>query len=403
MILYSYIAVFLMFLVSGTVFASMMHASTFMFLFFFFSLFYAKKNNVIFGRKEFFFLFIYSIYLFANCLFVGDYETTSFNTVIGYVLLATGTLCVMQSIEYDKFRYIYLNIATFIAFTSAILFLLQQSNLIPLKIETTPGGVRFLMFLFNNFGWGLPFDRLAGPYWEPGAFQIVLNYALIMYLNEICSFKFSVPYGKIKLAIIIIALLLTQSTAGYINLFVFAVLTILNMKLTRRTIPKYICIGIALLVACFYLMTSETYTSKMAQKGEKDTSYEIRKNDNMAMLQMSVEKPIWGYGINSFEFRSRGKSLGNSTSSNGLLAVSSQLGCPFLLFIILSLYIKLRKFYPQKTFLVLIILLMLQATEVFIFFPIALIFVFAKIKKEKISQGNRQYLEKSMSKNNENL
>ena len=402
MTFYSYIAVFLMFLVSGTVLGSMLHASVFIYIFFIYSIFFAFKSKIKYGHKELIFFGIYSLCLLCSCLFVGEYESNSFNMVIGFLLLATGALNIMQSIDYNKFRYIYLNIATFIAFTSIILFLLQQQNLIPLHIEEK-AGVRYLMFLYNNFGWDYPFDRLAGPYWEPGAFQIILNYVLIMYFNEICNFSFSVPYGKLKILIIIAALLMTQSTAGYINLFILIVITVLNMKMTKKTFMKAIFIGIALIAAAFFLLSSETYTEKMSQKGSDNTSYEIRKMDNLAMLQMTMERPILGYGINSPAFRNRGKHLGNITSSNGLLALSSQLGCIFLLFFCLALYSRLKKFYPQKRFLVFFLLLMLQATEVFVFFPIAFIFFFAKIKMDKISQENQYELENSIPEGNNNI
>ena len=166
---------------------------------------------------------------------------------------------------------------------------------------------------------------------------------------------------------------------------------------------KAIFIGIALIAAAFFLLSSETYTEKMSQKGSDKTSYEIRKMDNLAMLQMTMERPILGYGINSPAFRNRGKHLGNITSSNGLLALSSQLGCIFLLFFCLALYSRLKKFYPQKRFLVFFLLLMLQATEVFVFLPIAFIFFFAKIKMDKISQENQYELENSIPEGNNNI
>lgn len=378
-----YVAISLMFLVSGSVWGSILNGSRFIVIFFLFSIFYAYKNGVSFKEKEVFYLSVYALCLLINCAFIGD--SSSFNLVFGYLLLAMGALCILQSIEFDKFRYLYLNIAAFIALTSVVLYFFQQQNLIPLQLVSSPDRkTRYLMFLFNNFGWGHPFNRLAGPYWEPGAFQIVLNYALILYYNEISHLKFTVAKGKIKLAIIVIAILLTESTAGYINLLVISVMTIINMKVTKKSFIKYICISIGLVIASFFLLASDTYVDKFSQKGQKNSSYEIRRMDNLAMLQMTFEEPFCGYGLQSSQFRSRGKSLGNSTSSNGLLYISSQMGLLFLLFMILAEYNRLKEFYPQRTFLILILLLLFQATEVFIFFPISFIFFFAKSPQKEL-------------------
>lgn len=379
--LYSYIAIFLMFLVSGTVFCSMLHTSAFYLIFIAFSFFYAKISHIKLRRNDFIYFIVYSLWLLASSLYVGEFQSSSFNMVLGYLIMATGTFCILQSIDYNKFRYIFLNIAAFIALTSTILYLLQQQNLIPLTLVHGNKNDQYLMFLFNNFGWGYPFDRLAGPYWEPGAFQIVLNYAVILYFNELCHFKFNVKNGKKKMAIIVLALILTKSTAGYINLAILTVVIMANMKITKRTFIKSVFAGIFFITASFFMLSSDTYREKMAQKGEKGTSYEIRKDDNLALLTMSLEKPILGYGINSPEFISRGKTLGNTTSSNGLLALSSQLGCIFLALYIFIFYRKLKIFFPKKTLLVLFLLLLLQATEVFIFFPLAFIFFFAKPPK----------------------
>lgn len=56
-------------------------------------------------------------------------------------------------------------------------------------VHTERSGRYFLMIAFHNFGWGWLFHRLAGIYWEPGAYQIILNSVLLLYFKEITSLE----------------------------------------------------------------------------------------------------------------------------------------------------------------------------------------------------------------------
>jgi hypothetical protein len=139
---------------------------------------------------------------------------------------------------------------------------------------------------------------------------------------------------------------------------------------------KYVGIVGLLAVAGMFMLNSDAVQHKMAQKGRDGSSYEIRQADNLAMLTMTMEKPIVGYGLLSNEFRQRGRDLGNLTSSNGLLSISSQMGIPFFVCILIALYSSLKKFFPKNTFLEELVVLSLHSTEVFFYFPISFFFLF---------------------------
>lgn len=374
--IHDYIGVSLLFLLSGTVFGFMLHAAVFVFLFFIFSVFYFFKKKYSFNQKVFFYYLSYILWLSFSYFWVGGHASYDFKFFIVYLALATGSLLILQSIEYERFKKIYLNIAAFIAFTSVILFLLHLYNLIPIEYVFKPGTQKpYMMFAFNNFGWFVSFKRCAGPYWEPGAFQIVLNYALVLYFEEISKLKISRNDG-LKILCVTTAIIMTQSTAGFINLIILALIIIVNIKVKKRQLFKYICAGIVLISFSGILLSSDTIQKKFFQKGYEGTSYEVRQSDNLAMLQMTYEKPFVGYGLVSNEFRHRGNTLGNITSSNGLLVITSQLGIPFFICIIIALYSSLKRYFPNKTPLFLLLILLLQTTEVFFYFPISFLFLF---------------------------
>lgn len=373
---HDYLGVSLLFLLSGTVFGFMLHAAAFVFLFFIFSVFYFFKKKYALNQKAFFYYICYVLWLSISYFWLGGHASSDFKFFIVYLILATGSLLILQSIEYERFKKIYLNIAAFIAFTSIILFLLHLYNMIPIEHVYKPGAQKpYMMFAFNNFGWFVSFKRCAGPYWEPGAFQIVLNYALVLYFKEISKLQVNRKDG-IKILCVITAIIMTQSTAGFINLIILALIIMINSKVEKRQLFKYICAGIALISFSGILLSSDTIQKKFFQKGYEGTSYEVRQSDNLAMLQMTYEKPLVGYGLVSNEFRQRGNILGNTTSSNGLLVITSQLGIPFFICIIIALYSSLKRYFPNKTPLFLLLVLLLQSTEVFFYFPISFLFLF---------------------------
>lgn len=377
---WDYIAVALVCFVSGSVSGFILNPAIFVPLFFVFALVFAKIRGTRFSKKALKIFFVYLVWTSASYTFVGTPYSFTFRIFIVYILLAFGALCIMQSIEFYRYRYLYLNVVTFIAVSSILLYIMQQMDLLPLTYIPKAGYGRFMMFALNNFGWTQAFNRLAGPYWEPGVFQIVLNYALIMYFKEISALDFS-KVSRYKIFIILLATVMTKSTAGYINLVVLIVAILLNAKLSKRTVTKYVFLGIASAIAIFALFNSDVYQKKIAQKGRDNTSYEIRRADNLAMLQMTIERPLVGYGLASMEAVNRGAELGNRTSSNGLLAMSSWIGLPFLLAYIWATYACLKPFYPRKTGLVLFFVLMLHVTEVYYYFPVALVFFFCKINQ----------------------
>ena len=287
--LIDYVMVFLMLIVSGTVYATMLHGPLFIVIFFLFSSFYAFKYKRSFNKKQITYLYMYMCFLLFSSVLVGGFDKASFNLSLGYIMLAAGAFFIMQTITFEKFRYICLNLTFFLAITSIILYILWQQKIITLTLIRGPLNDEYLIYLFNNFGWGYPFYRLAGPYWEPGVFQIILISSIMFYFNEITQFKLDIPFGKIKLIVIIIAILMTQSTAGYINLSLVAIAALINMHITKKNIFKTFIAIILLIFSSIFLLTSDVYTEKMNQKGEKGTSYEIRKADNLAMIAMTLE------------------------------------------------------------------------------------------------------------------
>lgn len=371
---WEYFIVLLMFLVSGTSFFYMQNGRYFVSLYFICSFCFLFKYGTNYKRdfaSKFFFVF-FLVWVSINFFVINsnhhpDYAIQYYL----YILLIIPSFYVITSFEYNKFKRIALNIGFVMAGISMIIFFLVEN-----QIFTTSNDGPFMMFLFHNMGWRTElFGRLAGMYWEPGAYAIILNTIILLYLNDIANHRLLLDEKK-KLAVIFLALVLTKSTAGYMSLIgILAIYAISSKYIQNRPI-----IGIlGILVVGFLsiiLYNSDVIQNKLSQRGHSGTSYEVRLADNLAMIQMTKEEPFWGYGVGSKNLIKRGSQLGNVTSSNGILDMSSKFGIPFIAIYCIVLLLQLKRYYCKKSILVFPLILFLYSFEVFFYFPLAYLFLF---------------------------
>ena len=376
---WEYYITIILFLISGGAYFYMQKGIIFVPLYFISCFYYANRWGKLYKKnKANFYLLYYIIWGSISFFIIHPSHSDSANQFYTIILMLLGTYWFFSNITFTRFKILYLNICTYLALISLIIYISVHLGLAPITVID----LSFYSF-FHCVGWCGISDRLFGIYWEPGVYQIVLNVSLFLYLNEIANFALT-KKQKIKLSIIIIALLLTQSTAGYLNLAILVGLVFFRSKKIRSNIFIFITTCTLTCFAIFYLYNSPIVQNKINQKGTDGTSYEIRLADNIGMLIMTTEKPIIGYGLSSTDYEKRADELGNKTSSNGILAMSAMLGLPFL-FVYLYFMSKgikrIIKGFAANLCLPLIILF--HCTEVYFYFPIALIFIL-DFKKENI-------------------
>lgn len=97
-----------------------------------------------------------------------------------------------------------------------------------------------------------------------------------------------------KYIILIVALMLTKSTAGYIAFGIICIYVMFNV-LDKRKIGQAIIVTAFCVTCVSVLLSSDAVQEKFAQKNEtRDTSYSIRMMDNLGLLRMIQERPIVG-------------------------------------------------------------------------------------------------------------
>ena len=151
----------------------------------------------------------------------------------------------------------------------------------------------YLLYTFTYASSYHILPRNAGPFWEPGAFAVYLSVALVFIFLSTKSIK-----NKYVL-VFSLAILTTQSTAGYLSLFIFWIWAILS----SNTNYKFFILMIVLVSAFFVynsapfmrLKLSESYEQEMSQPLTGFTSgrlYSARKSINAI-----GQHPFIGRGI----------------------------------------------------------------------------------------------------------
>ena len=218
-----------------------------------------------------------------------------------------------------------------------------------------------------------PILRNNGMFWEPGAFAGYINIAIIfILLNYSISKRFNYSF---ELIILILGMITTQSTSGYINLFLL--LTIYCLKYR-----KYIIFLPILAIGIMALSNLDFLGEKIQDQWENSDIFDSStglNNTRIGSLQMDygyiVSEPISGSGLDPRTRYWKDPEIyfdvGNGNGFSGFIAIW---GIPLFLFWIYRLsqflYLFLRsKFY---TFLMAIMFILILQGEAFLNYPLFL-------------------------------
>ena len=360
-----YLAVLFIIISSGTAFFYMYNAGLTIISFFLFSCIYAVYR----GCKLKFNYYIVTYF----CLIAINTVIHGVNIiVIGYLLFLISTLLITTSISFNLFRRAMLNVVLCLCCISILLEILFWLNIIvPSLYGNGKNGLwGHYIFAFHVFGggqWGLSY-RLSGIFWEPGIYQMILNMTLIFNL-DIFEKSLHINHRKFKLSLIIISIVLTASTTGYL---------ILGFIIIGRTIIKSrdsIKYKFFLLFASLLFMCSFIVVPVIANKFSEDNpSYLIRLNDIIGLFKAMWINPYIGLGVNSKTFEHIAFRLGIISQSAGLLQQSAQLG---LFWTTAFYYSSIKEFKKRKIklplYIFLIELTMLGMGEPLTYSPLMLL------------------------------
>lgn len=298
------------------------------------------------------------------------------NSMFGYIVSLYAAYIVVSRYNFHYFVTILTDVIFYITLFGIPIYLLATYEFLPVY-DIFGAGVNYKLFLCYTIGWPSFFYRYSGIWHEPGACQIILNTVLWLNYDKIRRWALT-KSDKRRLLVIVIGLLLTQSTGGYLVFMIFVLAVIINSKLPLRKKnivgTSIILVGIAIIGLMFM---NPVVQAKLFETDGESISKADRLGDIEALWKMIQERPILGYGIGTNDFWTQSHRYGNYTCSAGLLTYIASLGIPWLIITSYYCYKSVRRLnYGMATWFLLASIVMMQMNEKFIEYPITSIFIF---------------------------
>jgi len=276
------------------------------------------RKNLI---KEICCLVIVLVVWSAQYYLVGSNE--GYIVVLQTFLLAFTTIT-FSAIDSNKNKdrikcLIYIEFS-FSIISSVIYFLIVIGAPLPVRLaeNTTTYSVAYLgnyvrdshaLFSYKN----------CGIFWEHGMYQIYLNLMIIFFLYSLEGKRIR----KYIIAYLVILVLTTSSTTGYLLCPILIVLYLFSRK---EISIKYLLPIVVALIAVVYSLP--LIVSNVSDKLSRGNSYLYRMNDLSLGFKVFLEKPIIGHGIVNEAYSNAFLRVNNTIrgNSNGLINILINFG-----------------------------------------------------------------------------
>lgn len=271
-----------------------------------------KKINI---REKYLFciLIFFTIPVIVNLLVYSP----SFGKLLYKVLLFIlfYFLCAYSNSRNNLIIEAFYRIIIIIAVVSLVLYVIVDCFNINIPyniIRSSEGGYYYRNYLnlyYSYHGVTKRFlYRLSGFFWEPGMYGIYLNYALYIYISR----------GKNKkweFFILLISILVTQSTTGYI---VTTILLGTMFIKTNKIKKEQYCLLAAFVLPVILIVIVVLFLTKRNTTNHNIGSYYLRMNDIVNGIKVFLQNPIFGTGFYNEEPFKQLDYYGRG-SSNGFL------------------------------------------------------------------------------------
>ena len=300
------------------------------------------------------------------------------NSMLGYIVCITAAYLIISQYNFHYFVKLLTNVLVVILAIGIPIYFLCSFDIIPSYHKQMLGSTYMMSGYIFTIGWYNPFGRFSGIWHEPGACQIILNTLLWLNFKKIQNWDLT-KYDKIKFAIIIIGILLTQSTGGYLVFLTFLLAIGFTTKIrNRHRLVIYLILGICMISTAIILFNDDVIQNKLFDaSGKEMLSKRGRMNDAISFITVANQYPIIGAGIGTDLFMELSKRYGNTANSSGLLVYTASLGYPWLLLFVCTCFVRIRRLDigPASLFLFLSVLMM-EMNEMYIEYPITSLFIF---------------------------
>lgn len=344
-----------------------------------------NKNNIrLLTRQSF-------VYIITLIIIICLIQETDLKTITLYILIAIASVCAIGRYTEVKNSFIqdFKGVASFFCLYGSITFFVIL--LLPQVFTTASFDNKYISFLgilytkssTINQGW----HRISSLAWEPGCFQLISSFYLLISLYERNSTK--------KILWLLIIQILTGSTMGYINLIIIVIFLLIENRKSINLI-LYITVLSTLILP---IIQTNLYDKI---EGSGSGSSTIRLRDFLVGFDKLKENPIIGFPVSKIYEDSKAQNLEDKIwaessnfskveelgyfsggFTNGLLGLFLNLGIPFALWILYMFYNSPLIPRVSKSFTItfFVIFILTTVSEPITFTPFFLIFPFSYLYK----------------------
>lgn len=333
-----------------------------------------------FSQKNLAVLFLFLL-IYISSYLVNIKFTPNINAYFSYFIRLTGTFFLLSALTQQEFEEKYVNtlhIVNLFGLLAYALVINTEVRSYLTYVESFP-----LLGPFNFVK--LHEERNSGIFWEPGAYQLFILYALTIIFRK-SDWQILQLKNKFKVAVCILSLLSTKSTTGYLLLAGFAIFFLVKNWSSLPKISKILTVlpVLMLIGGCIYfVMGSSVVQSKFISS---NMSYAIRLNDLVSSFDLLIQEyPILGLGYESSMLKQINASRSIGNNSVGLTAEALSIGIIYVISFIYIMFKNVKRAYFQEYLLLWSILAVMFFAEDFFMYPIFFMWLFRPRKKKNLA------------------
>lgn len=290
----------------------------------------------------------------------------------------------------NEFPLIFLDIVAYISIISLAGYLLINiGGLNVPSLEWKPARYTYVFYTYVK----QHHLRNCGMFWEPGAFAGIITLAIALNLNELPRIW---SKYKFKVIVILVALITTQSTTGYLVLFVIALYYLLFF--VKSNILKFSFCILLTFTAIVVYESSEFLKEKVEHQSQVSLELDQGEFSNNRFGSLVFDfhyikkHPIIGNGLHEITRYADNPEIiqfinfgGELVNANGFSNSLASLGIPFLIAYFMLIYHAAKKFNSKVAIIVVITIMLSFFSEQWLKYPLFTGIVFLRRNQKKNS------------------
>jgi len=339
--------------------------------------------------KKDFYAFFFSIAISLLFLFVCQYLILGFVSWLGAInyisIFFLGGL--ITYLIRDRFANKFFIILSYVSLISLILYVPINLLSIPIPgLEWRSERFTYIIYTFVE----QHHYRNCGTFWEPGAFAGVITLCMALNVKQLPNLW---KEHRFKVVVIILALITTQSTTGYVTFFLigcyFMLFFIKDKTLAFTLLPLIFVIGVVVYTNATFLKDKVEYQSQETLVLDKGEFSNTRFGSFIFDMNYIKKHPLVGNGFSEItrfadnpELLQRIKEGEQLGQGNGLSNYAACLGLPFLVFYLLLSYKAVAPIDRRLGILVTLVIVLSLISEQWLAYPLFTGIIFLKNKKK---------------------